>query len=205
MADHCQSRAAAHDAPLVRDRGERENVEMAAWRRLPTTSLVIAALALSLGACGSGENQDLKDWMRESAKGMKGKIPSLPEVKPGPRADYESGNLMDPFNAVKIEPDKKTHGGGLQPDMNRRREPLESFPLESLKMVGTLSQKNVTYALIQADKSLYQVRVGNYMGQNFGVITTVTDSEITLKELVEDATGDWTDRVSTLQLQETGK
>jgi len=183
------------------------HLRTAAWCRLPNmpVALLLAALAISLGACGSGDNQDLKDWMREAAKGMKGKISPLPEVRPSPTADYEAGNLVDPFNAVKIEPDKKSRGGGLQPDMNRRREPLESFPLESLKMVGTLSQGSANYALIQADKSLYQVRVGNYMGQNFGVITHVSDSEVTLKELVEDATGDWTDRVSTLQLQETGK
>lgn len=181
--------------------------QIADLRRLPRipVALLLAVLLLSLGACGSEDNKDLKDWMRDATKGMKGKIPPLPEVRPGPTADYEAGNLVDPFNAAKIEPDKKSHGGGLQPDMNRRREPLESFPLESLRMVGTLSQNSTTYALIQADKSLYQVRVGNYMGQNFGVITNVSDSEITLKELVEDATGDWTDRVSTLQLQETGK
>ncbi|MDD5296988.1 MAG: pilus assembly protein PilP [Rhodocyclaceae bacterium] len=170
-----------------------------------SSSFLGLLLILALGACSSGDNQDLKDWMREATKGMKGKVPPLPEVRSGPSADYEAGNLLDPFSATKIEPEKKTRGGGLQPDMNRRREPLESFPLESLKMVGTLSQKNTTYALIQADKSLYQVRVGNYMGQSFGVITRITDSEITLKELVEDATGDWTDRISTLQLQETGK
>ncbi len=203
MAVLCQSRVATHDAPLARN-GERGGGVRGMARRLSLAPMLV--LALSLSACGGGDNQDLKDWMRESTKDMKGKVPPLPEVRPGPTADYEVGNLMDPFGAGKIEPEKKARGGGgLQPDMNRRQEPLESFPLESLKMVGTLSRNGATFALVQADKSLYQVRVGNYMGQSFGVITRITDSEITLKELVEDATGDWTDRISTLQLQETGK
>lgn len=174
---------------------------------LPRTPVWAALLALlTLVGCGGGENQDLKEWMRESSKGLKGKVPPLPAVLQAAAVSYEVGNLLDPFNAGKIEPEKKGRGtGGLQPDMNRRKEPLESFPLESLRMVGTLARGNTIFALVQADKALYQVRVGNYMGQNFGLVTAISDSDISLKELVEDANGDWADRVSTLQLQETGK
>ncbi len=88
------------------------------------------------------------------------------------------------------------------PDAARPKEPLEAYPLESLKMVGTLSQKGVTYALVRADSSVYRVKIGNYLGQNFGVITGITDNLINLKELVQDASGDWTERKIALQIIE---
>jgi type IV pilus assembly protein PilP len=78
---------------------------------------------------------------------------------------------------------------------------LEAYPLESLKYVGVMTKKKVSYAIIQVDGSLYQVRVGNYMGQNFGVITKVSESEVTLKELTQDSAGDWVERASALLLQ----
>ena len=90
---------------------------------------------------------------------------------------------------------------GLQPDMNRPREPLEAYPLESLKYVGVMTRKNTSYAIILVDGALYQVRAGNYMGQNFGVVSKVTESQLSLKELVQDAAGDWIERESTLLLQ----
>jgi type IV pilus assembly protein PilP len=88
--------------------------------------------------------------------------------------------------------------------MNRRREPLESYPLETLRMVGTLFQGKRVHALVQADKTLHQVKVGNYLGQNFGVVTKISEAEVALKELIQDAGGDWVERASTLQLQEKG-
>jgi type IV pilus assembly protein PilP len=93
-------------------------------------------------------------------------------------------------------------GGGIKPDLERRKEPLEAYPLESLKMVGTLMKGKMVHALVQADKTLHQVKIGNYMGQNFGIITDINDSEVKLKELVPDSLGDYAERTSTLQLQE---
>ena len=90
----------------------------------------------------------------------------------------------------------------MAPDLNRRKEPLEAFPLEQLKMVGTLTQTGVTYALVKADKTLYRVKKGNYLGQNFGLITEITDTEVKLKEIVQDTAGDWTERQSVLPLLE---
>jgi type IV pilus assembly protein PilP len=86
--------------------------------------------------------------------------------------------------------------------MNRRKEPLEAYPLEQLKMVGTLSQAGITYALVRAEKTLYRVKKGNYLGQNFGLITEITDTEVKLKEIVQDTAGDWTERQSVLPLLE---
>lgn len=163
----------------------------------------IISLFLMLTACGGEQHQDLKEWMRDATKDFKGKVPPLPQIKAFPVVAYETGNLVDPFKLSKIEPEKKTGGGGgPKPDPERRREPLEAYPLESLKMVGTLMRGKTAHAIIQADKALHQVKVGNYMGQNYGIITGISESEASLKELVEDANGDWTERISSLQLQE---
>lgn len=167
---------------------------------------VLLGIALVLTACGEEENKDVKEWMREASKGLKADVPPLPEVRPPVTASYEASNLLDPFSPGKIESSRKlARAGGLQPDMNRRREPLESFPLDTLVMVGTIGKGNVTVALVLAGKTLHRVRVGNYMGQNFGVVTAISDTQITLKELVEDSGGDWVVRIAVIQLQEVGK
>ena len=165
-------------------------------------AIAVVAACMTLAACSGGENEDLRQWMDETSKGLKGGIPPLPEVKSYEPVPYDVGNLLDPFKPAKIGPEqKKSGGGGVQPDLNRHREPLESYPLESLKYVGVLTKAKISYAIVLADGSLYQVRVGNYMGQNFGVITKVSEEEVALKELVQDSAGDWVERESTLLLQ----
>jgi len=164
--------------------------------------IAAALVSVALVACSGGDHEDLRQWMNDAAKDIKGKIPPLPEVKPYEPVPYDAGNLIDPFRPAKIGAEqKKNSGGGLQPDMDRPREPLEAYPLESLKYVGVMTKKTISFAIIQVDGSLYQVRVGNYMGQNFGVITKVSESEVTLKELAQDSAGDWVERATTLMLQ----
>lgn len=132
---------------------------------------------------------------------MKGRVDTLPQIKTFALVDYDGAGLKDPFDPSKIEPDKEK-GGKNAPDKTRRPEPLEAYPLESLSMVGLLKMKGQPVALVQVDKVIYQVKVGNYLGQNFGIVTNITDAEVTLKELVEDSSGDWVERISSLQLQE---
>jgi type IV pilus assembly protein PilP len=164
--------------------------------------LVLASLVVGLlGGCSS-EMDDLKRFVRESDKGLPRRIDPLPAVKPFEPFTYEGFDLPDPFKPRKLATAREGSGGGIAPDLNRRKEPLESFPLEQLKMVGTLSQGKDTYALVRADKTLYRVKKGNYMGQNFGLITDVSDNEIKLKEIVQDSAGDWTERQSVLPLLE---
>jgi type IV pilus assembly protein PilP len=168
--------------------------------------LLIPFALVALGGCSS-EIDDLKQFVRESDKGLPRRIEPLPAVKPFEPFAYEGFDLPDPFKPRKLTAPKEGGGaGGIAPDLNRRKEPLEAFPLEQLKMVGTLSQGNDTYALVRADKTLYRVKKGNYMGQNFGLITDVNDSEIKLKEIVQDSAGDWAERQSVLPLlEEAGK
>ena len=155
--------------------------------------------AVLVAACGGESHQDLRAWMQDQGKGVKGKLDPLPQVRPYEPFTYNAFDLSDPFKPRKIEPVKG--GSKLAPDLNRRKEPLEAYPLESLTMVGTLAKGKTTYALVRTpDKDVYQVTQGNYLGQNFGVVTGITDSEVRLKELVQDGSGDWTERTGALQL-----
>ena len=167
--------------------------------------LLIAVAVATLWGCSS-ELDDLKQFVRESDKGLPRKIEPLPAVKPFEPFTYEGFDLPDPFKPRKMQSTDPNKDKKIEEQLTRRKEPLEAFPLEQLKMVGTLSQGNEMYALVRADKTLYRVKKGNYMGQNFGLITDVTEGEIKLKEIVQDSAGDWTERQSTLPLlEEAGK
>ena len=167
--------------------------------------LLPAAVALALGGCSS-ELDELKTFVRDSEKGLPRRIEPLPPVKPFEPFAYEGFDLPDPFKPRKLAAPKDNPNSALAPDLNRRKEPLEAFPLEQLKMVGTLQQGADMYALVRADKTLYRVKKGNYMGQNFGLITEVGEGDIKLKEIVQDSAGDWAERQSVLPLlEEAGK
>jgi type IV pilus assembly protein PilP len=161
---------------------------------------IISVVCLS--ACGSGEFSDLQEFVAQSGQGLRGRVDPLPQVKAYEPITYAAFDLPDPFRPRKIEPEKGG-GGGPAPDITRRKEPLEAYPLESLKMVGTLERASNRWALIKTpDSNLYRVRRGNYLGQNFGQIAMITEGSITLKELIQDTTGSWSERTSNLQLLE---
>ncbi len=167
--------------------------------------LIYASLmAIMLVGCGGEEFQDLRDFVKNAGADMRGKIPPAPEVIPYEPFVYDNiTNLSNPFKPRK--PDLQAGGkvGLNQPDLDRPKEALEEFPLEALKMVGYLEQKNVGYAVLRApDTKIYRVKVGNYLGLNFGKILEVQATEVKLKEMVQDSSGDWTERMSTLQLVE---
>lgn len=159
-------------------------------------------LCLALVACGPGEGDDLDKFMQNSATDLKIKVDPLPEVKPYVPVQYNADNLLnDPFKPRKSLSNKT---GGIQPNLNRPKELLETFPLESLKYVGSLSKQKLKYALIKTpDNGIQQVKLGNYVGQNFGIVTEISESAVMLKEIVQDeTTGDWTELSSSLSLQE---
>jgi len=169
--------------------------------------LILALACLGLASCGGEQHSDLRQFVKESDNLPRGRIPPLPDVKPYEPFSYDAFALTDPFKPRQIEPPKTAAGTGLQPDLARRKEPLEAYPLENLRMVGTLQQNRANYALVKSpDNNLFRVKSGNYMGQNFGLITEISESAIKLKEIVQDSTGDWSERISTLTLvDETGK
>ena len=166
---------------------------------------ILVLASIGLASCGGERYSDLKQFVKDSDNLPRGRIPPVPEVKPYEPFTYDAYNLVDPFKPRKIEPPKTAGTGGIQPDMTRRREPLEAYPLESLRMVGTLQRNKANYALVKSpDNNLFRVKPGNFMGQNFGLITEISDSTIKLKEILQDSGGDWTERVSTMTLIEEG-
>lgn len=165
-------------------------------------SLAIVALA----GCFGEEHSDLKEWMRVNSEGLRGRVDPLPEVKPYTPFIYAASDLVDPFRPSKMEVAKKSGGSGIAPPINRAKEELEKFDLERLKMLGTLQQGKTIQALI-ADPSgtLHRVKLGAYMGQNFGMVVGISETEVKLKEIVEDSGGDWVERTTTLNLVEAAE
>ncbi len=159
---------------------------------------------LSLAACSS-EQTELQAWMDQERAAVQPVREKVSEPKVFEPYRYENVNQADPFSSAKltIALDRlQKNKGALQPDLKRRREILENFPLESIRMVGHLENGKSAFALLQADNVVYQAKLGNYLGQNFGVITKMNDSEVLIKELVQDAAGEWTERETSLRIQE---
>ncbi len=168
---------------------------MKIWHLL--TLIVLTALAVG---CSSSDDQDLRAWMEQQGANARGKIEQIPPGRDYQPFAYNAFDLPDPFKPRKVEGAK---GGARGPDLTRRKELLESFPLETLTMVGTLQRGQTMIGLVRTnDKRVVQVRQGNYMGQNFGVITAITEGEITLKELFQDGAGDWVERQTKVLLQQ---
>jgi len=171
--------------------------------------LILVALCGALGACSGGDHDDLKKWMADNTKDMRGRIPKLPEVKPYEPVPYDVDVLLDPFKASKIEPESKNRqgsgkGGAFQPDFEARdlrNSLLEKYPVESLKMIGYLNINRRPIAVIQVENKVKQVKVGDYVGLDFGLVTQVTEKEVLLRELIQDSAGDWSERTSSLYLQ----
>jgi len=162
--------------------------------------LIISMLALALSACGGSGMDDLRTFVAETGKDMQGKIDPLPEIKAYEPFAYDAFDLPDPFKPRKLS---KGSGGGIQPDLTRPKEPLEAFSLETLKLVGMLSKKGARHAVIKTpENAIYHVRKGNYVGQDFGLVTQITETDVTLREIVQDSAGDWSERISTLVLQD---
>lgn len=169
----------------------------------------LAWIAVALLAACSGEEQgELRQELAALTKDLRGKVDPLPQVRTYEPVPYKGENMIDPFVPGRIVVSQAAGtggGGGFQPDMNRPKEPLEAFPLEAIQMVGTLAQNKDTYALVRAGTNLFRVKKGNYMGQNFGVITAIDESQINLKEVVQDSGGDWVERSTTVQMVEGKK
>jgi type IV pilus assembly protein PilP len=165
-------------------------------------SLLMLFATLTLAGCGGEEFQDIKDFVRDSGADMRGKVPPPPEVKPYEPFSYDNATgIPDPFKPHKSEVKNANHSGQNQPNLDRPKEELEEFPLETLKMVGYLQQTNVGYGVLRsADGKLHRIKAGNYIGTNFGQVISVSDSEIKIKEMVQDSAGDWSERESSLQL-----
>lgn len=168
--------------------------------RLGAVALV-ALLCVALSGCGSDGMDDLRDWVIKERKGRKPRVEPLPEIRTQESFVYEADTLADPFAPFNLKP--RGAAGGPSPDINRRKEPLEDYPLDALRMVGTLSRGNQSWAIIQApDGIVYRVKNGDHMGQNFGMVTDITEENVKLVELIQNPLSDWIEREAKLAILE---
>jgi type IV pilus assembly protein PilP len=171
---------------------------------------VAASALVLLASCGGEEFGDLKAELNERSKDFRGRVDPLPQVRPYEPVPYTAEGVVDPFRPDRIDVASGSRGPRVEtskmaPDLNRPKEPLEAFPLESLQMLGTITQNRDTFALVKAGPNLYRIKKGNYMGLNFGVVTGIDEIQINLKELVQDGQGEWVERATALQLVEIKK
>jgi len=169
----------------------------------------LGLLTLLLAGCGDDGVPEVRQWMAEVRQQTRVVVPTLSAPKTFTPFAYAAHDAIDPYNSKKMTAAfaklQAAGGNGIKPDLQRRREPLESYPLDTLHMVGTLEKNGLHYAILQADKMLLRVKAGNYIGQNFGMITNISESAVELKEIVQDASGDWIERPAKLELQEIKK
>jgi type IV pilus assembly protein PilP len=166
------------------------------------------ALLLTQAAC-TGEQEELTQWMEQQKREVKPSVQPLSPPKKFDPQPYSSLTGVDPFSTQKLtvalKQEARQPNSMLSAEINRRKEPLEAFPIDSMSMVGSVVKQGRQYALLKVDNLLYQVKVGDYLGQNYGKITRISETEIALREIVQDAAGEWIERPSSLQLQEKAR
>ncbi len=171
--------------------------------RLSTLALVAA-----LAAC-SAEHEELQQWMDQQRREVKANVPPLQPPKKFNPEPYAQVQGVEPFSnqklTVALKQEARQPNSLLAAELNRRKEPLEAYPLDSMGMVGSVAKQGQPFALLRVDNLLYQVKVGDYLGQNYGRITKIAETEIGLREIVQDAAGEWIERPATLQLQERAR
>lgn len=179
-------------------------------RQMSRTLLGLSALVtlVLLAAC-SAETDELQQWMDQQRREAKPNVtPLQPPTKFNPEP-YSMAQAVEPFStqklSVALKQEARQPNSVLAAELNRRKEPLEAYPLDSMGMVGSVTKQGQPFALLRVDNLLYQVKVGDYLGQNYGRITGIAETEIALREVVQDAAGEWTERPATLQLQEKAR
>jgi type IV pilus assembly protein PilP len=166
-------------------------------------------LVCLLGACGSASEDELRQWMAQQRNEIHPKVSPLTEPKQFKPENYTTDGDLEPFSSQKLTQALKrdsaqaaSNGALIAPELARRKEPLEEFPLDTMVMVGSLIKEGKPAALVMVGKMLYQVQKGNHLGLSYGLITKITETEVSLREIVQDAAGEWIERPASLQLQE---
>lgn len=172
-------------------------------------ALALAAAGMAvLAGCGDSHDE-LQQWMDEQRREAKPRVPPLLPPRKFDPQPYMALSAVEPFSTQKlvvaIKQENREPNSLLAAELNRRRDPLEAYPLDAISMVGSVLRDGRSYALLQVDNLLYQVHSGEYIGQNYGKVLRITETEVTLREIVQDAIGEWVERTSTLQLQERGQ
>lgn len=167
------------------------------------------AAALSLGGCVDSEQEDLLTWMQHERDSIRPSVAPIPEPSQYAPSEYTSGALVEPFSSEKLASILRSgqalpagKSALIEAELSRRKQPLEAFPLDTMMMVGSINRKGQLVALVKVDQLLYQVSPGSYLGQNYGRVLKISENELTLREVVQDAAGEWIERPASLQLQE---
>jgi len=176
--------------------------------RMARAGAACALSLLALSAC-TGEQEELQQWMEQQKREVKPNVQPLSPPKKFDPQPYVALTGVDPFSAQKLtvalKAEARQPNSVLAAEINRRKEPLEAYPLDNMTMVGSVVKQGHQYALLKVDVLLYQVKVGDYLGQNYGKITKITETGISVREIVQDAAGEWTERPGALQLQEKAR
>lgn len=170
----------------------------------------LALLTVLLLAACAAEQEELQAWMAQQRREVKPNVTPLSPPKEFRPQAYLAIDGVEPFSPQKLTvglrpQETRQPSSLLVAEMNRRKEPLEAFPLDSMVMVGSVQRRGRPTALLRVDNLLYQVKLGDYLGQNYGKITKISETEISLREIVQDAAGEWIERTGSLQLQEKAK
>ncbi len=176
---------------------------MAAQRTIVWRRIAVATLTIGLGAC-SGNMDDLRTYIDEVKARPGGIIAPLPQIVPAPSFAYDAGDRRSPFMPETPQARATSDPNAIQgPDPTRPREFLEQFPLDTLRMVGTLVARGDSFGLVQtSDGLIYRVTVGHHLGQNYGRVTTISDSEIELVEIISDGIGGYLERPAAIGLSD---
>ena len=177
-------------------------------RKRHCLQICCAVFLTSLAGCGNDDFSDLNQYISRIKAEPKGAIKPLPEIKIVETFIFNPEGLRDPFKPL-VQPEQQNEmmeqsaGGGIKPDTTRRKEDLEAFPLEALKMVGTVVMKSNLWGLVKADDgTIHRVQVGNYMGKNYGKVIRINTDKIELMEIVPDKPGTWREQQTSLALTE---
>jgi type IV pilus assembly protein PilP len=160
-----------------------------------------------LAGCSGSDEAEINSWMAQVKAETKVSVEPISEPKTFIPFAYGVREETDPFNADKLLAELARSANAipnpLKPDDSRRKEYLESFPLDAMVMVGTINKAGVAYGLVQIDRAVHQVRAGQRLGQNYGQVAGVAESAISIREVVQDAGGEWIERMTKLELQES--
>jgi type IV pilus assembly protein PilP len=180
--------------------------------RRPFVYVSYGVTLLLLTACATSSEDELRQWMATQKSEIHPKVQPISEPKLFKPELYGLAGDVEPFSNLKLTQALRKDsaqvsltGALIAPELARRKEPLEDFPLDSMAMVGSMVQSGKPMALVTVGKLLYQVRVGDHMGQSYGRVTKISETEVTLREIVQDAAGEWVEHVASLQLQERSK
>ncbi len=170
-----------------------------------------AACAAILAGCGQTPPESVQDWITQQRAQVRTAVAPLAQPRPYIPQAYQAAPAADPFDSQKLtlalrrDASRGATSALARPELARPRQPLEAFPLDAMTMVGSLVKQGQPVALVRVDRLVHAVRPGAYLGQNYGKVVKITETQVLLREIVQDASGEWTERAASLQLQEENR